>query len=173
MSACLPKVCFVSVLSPSLRSNRWYKLPINASRPLVGHASKEDIRDGDEKESSKPPGYSPSAPVSVPLQEQESVFTLLAISPSPLTPFFPQLTFRSLATSTSVTLRLCVFLCRTRTSACTGGALVAAAACAVDFVFGAGLFAGAVESGLFAAGAGGFFCADAAAGAAAAGYGDG
>jgi hypothetical protein len=51
--------------------------------------------------------------------------------------------------------------------------LVAAAACAVDFVFGAGLFAGAVESGLFAAGAGGFFCADAAAGAAAAGYGDG
>jgi hypothetical protein len=95
-------------------------------------------------------------------------------------PFFPspllkdsKLTFRSLATSTSATLRLCVFLRRTRASACTGGALVAAAACAVDFVFRRGFFAGAVESGLFAAGAGGFFCADAAAGAAAAGYGDG
>jgi hypothetical protein len=51
--------------------------------------------------------------------------------------------------------------------------LVAAAASTVDFVFGGGFFAGALKSGLFAAGAGGFFCADATAGAAAAGYGDG
>ena len=64
---------------------------------------------------------------------------------------------RSLATSASAARGLGVFLRRARASAGAGGALVAAAAGAVDFVLGGGFFAVAGEGGLFAAGAGGFF----------------